>query len=81
MRNEIEFKAKIVRLVIHNRLLLSENRWLFNFLSNLPSQEYKIIINILYKILNDNDKNHWLKCLTKMNVKGRLTSRPAPNFI
>ena len=61
MRNQTEFKAKIVRFTIHDRLLLSENRWLFNFLSNLPSREYKIIVNILYKILNDNDKNYWLK--------------------
>ena len=61
MRNQIELKAKIVRLAFRNKLLLSENSWFFNFLSNLPSREYKIIVNILYKILNDNDKNHWLK--------------------
>lgn len=61
MRNQTEFKAKIVRLAFHNKLLLSENSWFFNFLSNLPSREYKIIVNILYKTLNDNDKSRWLK--------------------
>lgn len=61
MRNEIELKSKIVRLTFYNKLLLSENRWLFNFLFNLPPQEYKIIVNILYKTLNDEDKNYWLK--------------------
>lgn len=61
MRNQIEFKAQIVRLAFRDKLLLSENSWLFNFLSNLPSREYKIIVNILYKTLNDNDKNRWLK--------------------
>ena len=68
MRNEIELKARIVRLVFYNKLLLSENRWLFNFLSNLPSREYKILVNILYKILNDKDKNHWLKMFNESEL-------------
>ena len=57
-----EDKARIIRLIFSNKLLLNENDWLHNFLDS-SSHETKILINILYKILNHEDKEKWEKIL------------------
>ena len=61
MRNNTEVKARIVRLSYFKKLYTEENHWFFHFLDKLPPTERKILVDILYKTLNDEDKEKWLK--------------------
>ena len=65
MRDTIKLKEKIVRLSYHKKLYYEENHWFFCFLDKLPPIERKILVNILYKTLNDADKKKWLEIFNK----------------